>query len=449
MTDAFEAARSLFAEGMSLFDQGRYAEAEQRIEQSLHQLPGRASTLLNLGVTRLRLGRPQEALQALDAALAARPDDADAWGHRGVALAELGRAQEALAAFDQTLALAPGTPAARFHRAMALAALSRHEEALAAFEGLLQSRPDDAQAWLQQARSLQCLGRHEAALPSYRRALVLDPTLGEGWSLLGQALNDRGELDEAAACFEQALAHGADAELNHWLLAGVRDGPAPDHAPAAYVQRLFDGYAADFDRHLLQGLRYQAPAVFAEMLAEVIAAGLTEGLAEPPGAAPAARGLAALDLGCGTGLCAELLRRHADVVDGVDLSGAMLAKAQELGRYRQLLQADAVAHLQTTAERYGWVLAADVLIYIGALDDLFAGVRRVLLPGGRFAFSVEAAAAGVAFELRRSLRYAHGEAYLREQAQRHGLHWLAHREAPLREDQGRPVAGLYVVLGAP
>ena len=437
MNDDFERASALFQAGMASFEQGDYAGAESHLEASLVHLPGRPSTLLNLGVARLRLGRPQEALQALDAALVARPDDADAWGHRGVALAELGRPEDALAAFDQALVLAPGATAACYHRAMVLGALGRHNEALAAFEMLLQSKADDAQTWLQQARCLQCLGRHEAALPSYRHALALDPTLGEGWSLLGQALKDRGDIDEAAACFEQALTHGADAELNRWLLAGVRDGPAPDHAPAAYVQRLFDGYAADFDRHLLQGLRYQAPTVLAEMLTE------------PLRAAPASRRHAALDLGCGTGLCAELLHRHADAVDGVDLSGAMLAKAQALGRYRQLLRVDAVAHLQTTPERYGWMLAADVLIYIGALDDLFAGVRRVLLPGGRFAFSVEAATAGVAFELRRSLRYAHGESYLREQARRHDLVWLAHREAPLREDQGLPVTGLYVVLGAP
>ena len=95
------------------------------------------------------------------------------------------------------------------------------------------------------------------------------------------------------------------------------------------------------------------------------------------------------------------------------------------------------------------MLAADVFIYVGALDEVFAGVRRVLEPGGRFAFSVEAAAADVSFELRPSLRYAHGEPYLRALARRHGLSWLAQRLAPLREDQGRAVAGLYVVLGAP
>ena len=433
MDDAFEQARALFLEGMSLFGQGDYDNAALRLEASLRHLPGRASTLLNLGVTRLRLGQPQAALQALDAALAAQPDMADAWGHRGVALAELSRLDEALAAFDEALARAPGTPAASYHRAVALGVLGRHGDALAAFNAMLQSQPDDARTWLQQARMLQCVNRHDEALPSYRRALALDPTLGDGWSLLGQLLKDRGQMNEAADCFEQALTHGADAELNRWLLAGVRGGMAPEHAPASYVQQLFDGYAAEFDRHLRGGLRYRAPEELAALLAK----------ADIP------RGRAALDLGCGTGLCATLLRRHADAVDGVDLSGAMLEQARVQGLYRRLFKADAVAHLQATTERYALVLAADVFIYIGALDAVFASVRRVLEPGGHFAFSVEAAAADVRFELRPSLRYAHGEAYLRDLAQRHGLSWLAQHEAPLREDQGRPVAGLYLVLGTP
>lgn len=433
MNDSFERARALFAEGVSLLGQGRHADAEQRLEASLQHVPGRASTLLNLGVARLRLARPQAALQALDAALAAEPDAADAWGHRGVALAGLGRFDEALASFDEALVRAPGEPSVSYHRALTLNALRRHGEALALFDALSSSQPDAGLIRLQQARTLQCLARHDEALVSYRRALVLDPTLGEGWSLLGQLLNDRGQAGEAASCFEQALAHGAPADLNRWFLAAVRGGSAPEHAPPAYVQRLFDGYATAFDGHLLQGLHYRAPAELDRLLAST----------------GTPHGCAALDLGCGTGLCAPMLLRHARQVDGVDLSAAMLEQARATGHYRHLVHAELAAHLQGTSERYGLVVAADVFIYVGALDEVFAGVRRVLEPGGRFAFSVEPAAGAQHYELRPSLRYAHGAGYLRELARRQGLGWLAQQAAPLREDQGRPVAGLYLVLAAP
>ena len=432
MNDSVERARALFTEALSLLGQGRFGDAEQRLEASLQHVPGRASTLLNLGVTRLRLARPQAALQALDAALAAEPDAADAWGHGGAALAGLGRFDEALASFDEALARAPGDQAASYHRAMTLNALRRDSEALAAFDALTRSHPDKGLFRLQQARTLQCLGRHDEALPAYRRALALDPTLGEGWSLLGQLLKDRGQAEEAASCFEQALAHGAPADLNRWFLAAVRGGSAPAHAPPAYVRVLFDGYAAEFDRHLRQGLHYRAPEELDRLLAST--------------ATP--RSSAAIDLGCGTGLCAPMLLRHARQLDGVDLSAAMLERARARRHYRQLVQSELAAHLQSTSERYGLVVAADVFIYVGALDAVFAGVRRVLEPGGRFAFSVETADEAVPYELRPTLRYAHGVSYLRELALRQGLRWLAEHAAPLREDQGRPVPGRYLLLAA-
>jgi len=433
MNDTFEQARAHFTEALSMLEQGRWADAEERLEDSLRLLPGRASTLINLGVARLQLQRPQAALEALDAALVAQPDATDAWGHRGRALAALGRHDDALQAFDAVLARQAGDAAATFQRTLSLNALRRHGEALAALESLLQTRPESGATWVQQARTLQCLGRHDEALPSYRRALALDPTLGEGWSLLGQLLKDRGRTVEAASCFEQALAHGAAADLNRWFLAAVRGGSAPEHAPSAYVQRLFDGYAAEFDDHLLHGLHYRAPEELDRLLAST----------------GTPRSHAALDLGCGTGLCAPMLLRHARHVDGVDLSAAMLEQARATGHYRQLVHAELAAHLQATTERYGLVVAADVFIYVGALDQVFAGVRRVLEPGGRFAFSVESAGEAVPFELRPSLRYAHGVGTLRELARQQGLRWLAQHAAPLREDQGRPVAGLYLVLAAP
>jgi predicted TPR repeat methyltransferase len=75
-------------------------------------------------------------------------------------------------------------------------------------------------------------------------------------------------------------------------------------------------------------------------------------------------------------------------------------------------------------------------------------VRRVLQPGGLFAFSVEATDEPHPV-LRDSLRYAHGEAYLRALAAAHGLQGWRSPAGTLREDQGRPVAGLCVLLRAP
>ncbi len=198
------------------------------------------------------------------------------------------------------------------------------------------------------------------------------------------------------------------------------------------MQQLFDGYAADFDHHLVQNLNYQAPQRPAELLA-----------AHPPKANGPA-----LDLGCGTGLCAALLHKHGQGVDGVDLSGAMLQRARSLHVYRRVHQAEGVQHLQNTPERDALLRAADVLIYLGDLQALFSAVRRVLLPGGVFAYTVEEAADTVPFELRSSLRYAHGQRYLLKLAAEAGLRVGTVQRAPLRLHEGLPLQGLYVLLHA-
>jgi predicted TPR repeat methyltransferase len=198
----------------------------------------------------------------------------------------------------------------------------------------------------------------------------------------------------------------------------------------AYVEPFFDEYAETFERHLLRGLHYEAHTTLVHGL---------RGL-------DAKRYRAALDLGCGTGLCGPLVAPMADAVDGVDLSRNMLEKARGLGVYRQLVHAEIAEHLRRTDERYDLVLSADVFIYIGDLEAVLGGIRRVLDGGGIACFSVEVADDDRTFQLLPSLRYAHSERYLRELATRHGFMPRQFLRRPLREDQRRPVPGLFAYL---
>ncbi len=431
MEDSLAQARAFFLDSVQLFEAGRFAEAEQRLEAALALVPGRPSVLVNLGATRLQLGKDTEALAALDAALAAEPAHVDALCHRGTALSALGRDDEAVASFDRALAIDPGQPAALYCRAFSLNRLGRHADALATLDALLADHGDLARAWLLHGQTLQSLERPEAAVASYRRAVAIAPELGEAWGLLGQLHKDQGRLAEARAAFEQAVAHGADTDINRYFLAALTGQAAPAATPHAYVRGLFDPYAGDFESHLVEVLRYHAPQA---MVQAVRALGRT-GFGT------------ALDLGCGTGLCGPLLQPIATRIDGVDLSPTMLQRAAERKVYDALAEADVAEHLHGTAQRYGLVVSTDVFIYIGDLTQVFAGVARVLQTGGVFAFSVEALDDGRDFALRPSLRYAHAEPYLRTLAQAHGFEVLSLQRAPLREEQRQPIEGFIVCMG--
>lgn len=434
--EAFEQAKRLFVDGLAHFGAGRLPEARACFEQSLRWLPGRPSTLTNLATTHIRLGEPEAALPLLQQVLAAEPGNAEAWCQQGVALGDLERRDEALLSLQQALTLAADDAAlqalARYHRGISLNVLRRHDAALADFAWLVQQQPDRAEAWFRHGQTLQALGRHAEAQPAYERALALDDTLAQAWSNLGGIHKDARRVDDAARCYERAVACGADAELHRWYLASLRGGSAPEAAPQAYVEGLFDDYADTFDSHLVNVLRYRTPTVLAEALRRAHPQPFRSGL----------------DLGCGTGLVAPLLQGLVAHLDGVDLSQRMLDKARALQRYDRLDKADVVAHLHATERRYDLVLSADVVPYLGELAPLFAAVRRVLEPGGVFAFSAERAAATERFTLRASMRYAHGEAYLRELASANGYAVLDVQTLVLREDAGQPIDGLIVLLRA-
>jgi len=93
---AFELAKRRFFEGLAALQAGRLEDAERAFLASLEAVPGRVSTLLNLGTTRLRLRRPVEAIAAADTVLATQPGDVDALAIRAVALARMGLHTQAL-----------------------------------------------------------------------------------------------------------------------------------------------------------------------------------------------------------------------------------------------------------------------------------------------------------------------------------------------------------------
>ena len=430
MSEPFERAKTLFFKGIGHFEAGRFEAAETAFAASLACVPGRASTLANLGAARTRLGRWEAALDVLDQALALEPTDVDAESHRGIAHAALGRHAEALASHQRVLAIDPGRIANRLRHGQALMALGRHAAALDDFDDLLRRQAHHAEAHFQRGQALQFLERHGEALAAYEQALAFDPTLGAAWSQRGGLLRDQNRLDEAAVSFEQAIANGADPELNGYFLAAVTGRGGPAVSPLAYVGPFFDEYADAFEGHLLGGLHYEAHTT------------LVHGL----------HGLdirhfrAALDLGCGTGLCGPLVAPTVDLLDGVDLSRNMLEKARRLGVSRHLVHAEIAEHLRRTDERYDLVLSTDVFIYIGDLEAVFQGLRRVVDPNGIVGFSVEVTDDDRTFRLLPSLRYAHSERYLRDLATRHGFTPCQFLRRPLREDQRRPVPGLFVYL---
>jgi predicted TPR repeat methyltransferase len=224
----------------------------------------------------------------------------------------------------------------------------------------------------------------------------------------------------------RALGRALPGEL-HLLRAWL--GLRARRAPAAYVRRLFDSYAARYDRHLMADLDYRVPNLLRDLVGE----------------SSAEVGPIVADLGCGTGVLAPLFRGLAGRLEGVDLSPGMLARAARRGLYDELVEADLVAFLAARPGRYDLLLAADVLPYLGDPGPLLTIAARALRPDGRLALSAERRE-GSPFSLTPTGRFAHDPEALAAAATAAGLALEAWRPATLRREAGRPVAGFVMLL---
>ena len=86
-----------------------------------------------------------------------------------------------------------------------------------------------------------------------------------------------------------------------------------------------------------------------------------------------------------------------------------------------------------------------MLVYFGDLAPVFGSASKLLMPGGRFIFTVEALPTGD-WNLGVAGRYAHGDAYVRAVAAATGFDVEAGDDITPRYNDGKPVAGRLYAL---
>jgi predicted TPR repeat methyltransferase len=380
---------------LDLYHGGAFDEARECCGQLLESAPGHGGALQLMGVLQARRGDFEAAVELFDRAIAAAPEVASAYNNRGNALLALDRAAKAVASYDQAIALKLESADALNNRGTALQALLRLDEALASFE----------------------------------HAVAIEPELAAAHLNRGELLLEIGDRGAAIDALRLARDAGADSDKIGFTLASLGVEAPARVAPAGFVRELFDGYALRFDRHLVDRLEYRVP----QMVADAVT-GLD---LSPP--------LDIIDLGCGTGLCAPLLRPHARRLDGVDLSSNMLERAHQLELYDNLACGELVEHLRERPQAFDIAIAADVLIYFGDLATVFAAVRRTLRGRGWFVFSIEAADEAP-YLLRPTRRYAHARGYVETLAAAQGFDVKRIDAVVLRTEGRVDVAGHLVVL---
>ncbi len=284
------------------------------------------------------------------------------------------------------------------------------EKAFVAFEEGDDDTQEDAQERL---TSLAALRADDAALQ---------------WRV-GEAFRKAGVLAPAVPVYRRYKGLTDDPRGYH-MLASVGGVKAPPRAKDDYIVTHFDAVAPDYDEEM-EAQGHASP--------EVVERALRAGL-ETKTPVLTERGLRALDVGCGTGLCGARLADFVDVLHGVDLSPKMLWRSRQLDIYKELVERELSRYLLLTRRRYEIVVASDAYPFFGTLKRCLGHAGRRLVKHGLLVFTVEHTEDEAGVVLQSTGRFAHSEAHVTEMAERSELRVEAIEAAELRTGvQGRVV----------
>ena len=466
--------------GSVLEDQGELGAAARCYEDAIGRSSAPAGIYMQLGAVLWKLGDSARALEAFERSVAGAPGSAEALYNLGSAQLELGQFEAAERSAGEVLRLRPAFPEALTLRAAALAAsgaivaavdLLRPSAAIPDAGAAPDARATPDAGAAPDARATPGVGAvpdvratpdagaapdvraipDASAAPDVRvtpnTSAASDATATPATSaanryltLATRLMNSR-LFAPARRCLEAALREDPTQVMAHHLLSAL-SGTNPGHPVEGYVRQLFDVSAATFDRELVSKLGYDVPREMVEAVLEV--AGVPQERWE------------VLDLGCGTGLVGEQIAPYCRRLVGVDLAPNMIERARDRHLYTDFRCADLMDVLALEAGktvRFDVVTAADVFIYVGKLDAVVPAIRKVLRPGGWFAFSAEAVEStpGVSsseFRLGMMGRYAHGADYLRRLAAQNGFDVELLRPTRIRFEHRRPVEGWLTVWRA-
>jgi predicted TPR repeat methyltransferase len=466
MVDRYgHAAPALRQLGHVHWGNGRFDTAAQAFSAALSLMPEDPDLWRDLASVHNASGHTQQALSAIQRSLEIYPESSPSWLILAGLADQQGDIETAETAYCQAIALNSTAAAAHFGLGLLLFRQKRYEEALASVRTSVDLHGDngtahyalghlsfiaidfassakafdeaarlgvelDPQSRQKRARSVtfQAMieGRVQEALHQYPELAGddrkdLDTIMRDAFSVLSAA----GHLDAAAEVGRMRLAEKPDDPVRRYLLDAVT-GRTMTAAPSDYIERYFDQFAPQFDSQLIETLQYTAPSQMTKLLAR-----------------HRTHFNQMLDLGCGTGLASAELLPFGQVLVGVDLSSGMLDEAAKRGGYSELVRSDVVSYLETTANRYDLIFAADLLIYFGDIGPLLRAAAGAMARGGLLAVSIEVAERE-GFTLLPSGRFAHSSDYLKATATDFVI--LEALQSNIRLEAGRPVSGLYVIM---
>jgi predicted TPR repeat methyltransferase len=424
-------------EGIAAHREGDLQTALAAYKEVLTTAPDHADGLHFLGLLHFDAGKPDNAVVLIRKSLEQNSRNASAYNNLGNILKLSDEPDQALEAYVRAVEIEPRHEEAWSNINVLLEGANNNDDLLPILTEIVRLDPDNPNAWHNYGLSLMLAGQRDEAADALEKCLEFGADVWSDPVWHARVLCALGRQDRAVKHLEKLVAANPDDTVARYQLAAVR-GDTLDQAPEDYVKEHFDSFSDSFD-DVLRNLGYRAP--------ELVAAEVSE-LADQA-VAPYA---SVVDLGCGTGLCGPLIRKHCTRLTGIDLSPGMLKKADALNVYDFLVEGELVGFLNSDLPAlFDLAVCVDTLCYLGDLQPFMQALFAALKPGGLLIASVEHLSdpTGPDYQVDPTGRYAHAPDYLKRSAEAAGLSYAKEKPVVLRKELGKEVHGLIFHLSKP
>src|SRR5258708_4049459 len=175
--------------GVMLGREGKYAEAEKEIRNTLHGSPNSVSAYNALGMIAAKLGRGEEAIEILQKVVQVQPDSAFAHLNLGAALSADGfDLQGALNQFSEAIRLDSKYAAAHYSEGRVLYELDRFEESRVELDTACRLQPDYPEALYLLAQVEKKTGNVQRSVELLDHLVTLEPSNSDAQLLMGRNL---------------------------------------------------------------------------------------------------------------------------------------------------------------------------------------------------------------------------------------------------------------------
>ena len=344
---------------INLHTQAQYNDAQAEASKLLKHFSHSATLYNILGSVNRELGKLDEAIQAYYTALSIKPKYAEAYYNMGNALKEKGDLDAALKAFRQAVSLKPRFVEAHYNIGNILVSQNELETAEEVYKKVIAVEPSHVKAYINLGYVLKNLSKFDEALATYKKARAIDPQNAMIYNNLGNTYREQGKPKEALENYKKLIYYEPDNPTAKHMIASLT-GDNTNTAPKEYVERLFDDFASRFEKSLVNELGYEVPKTVVDIVRNQF--GKNEfGTV--------------LDLGCGTGLLGEEIRKYCKKLEGIDLSASMLQEAKKKNIYDKTDQVELIEYLASETLNFDYYFSLDVFIYVGNLSEIFRLIK--------------------------------------------------------------------------